>query len=314
MNLRLVLLSDVPEDFLFAHAVAKVANLPLTREFNETVTELSHSIFLVDACDELLLGNFETMMEKHKEHIEFPVHFIGSSHLHTANHLAKKTWFGNYLVRDSKNATKVGEQYGKVLKASLSPSAFGIFKFLKPTADIRHFNFTNTNQKQQVQDDIANYLLSNGFNNRCTQTIVTGVDELLMNAMFDAPIDESGRAIYELTKRNTEIPLDLKSGVTLSFGFDGESAVFGITDNFGSLHRIKLLAYLSKMQNNSPYVVKHDTAGAGIGLSNIHLSGGSLYFVSKSQEKTEVMLFFKKTSSYVDFRSQFKFIATKFYP
>jgi hypothetical protein len=309
---KLVLISDVPEDLIFAQKIAEIAGIPLTTTLSKNPKELESSVLLVDASTEAAYRKFEELMSTSLLDLTNPVHFIGSSSLHNSTYLAKKHLFGNYLVRDNKNTTIAATHYGKILKASLDYNSFGLRQFLDESK-IHTFNFNSTRQKEDVQNSVLQKLNDWGFNGRMSQIILTGLDELLMNAMFDAPVNEDGVAIYEVTPRNTTLDLKLKSAVKLSFGCDDTHVFFSVSDNFGSLHRLRLLSYLSKMQAAAPYIVKEDTAGAGIGISMIHLSGGSLFFVSKAQEKTEVFLMFKKSKSFTDFRTQFKFIATQFY-
>jgi hypothetical protein len=311
---KLLLISDVEADRVFAQSAAEIAHISLIQGLESLRSkELDHCIVLVDVSTQEAYKEFEHLIKDYILDHTQPIHFIGSTHLHRSSYLAKKALFGNYLVRDTKNPSEAGMQYGRILKASLDYSAFGVQRFLKPSTQLETLIFTNTNQKQPTEEVILDQLCRWGFTRRMSQIIATGVDELLMNAMFDAPVDENGKAIYEQASRNTEIELKLRSAVHLNYGFDGDYVVFGVTDHFGSLHRLKLLSYLSKMQDVGPYVVSEETAGAGIGISSIHLAGGSLFFVSKAQEKTEVILLFKKTSDFIEFKKQFKFIATQFY-
>jgi anti-sigma regulatory factor (Ser/Thr protein kinase) len=74
---------------------------------------------------------------------------------------------------------------------------------LKPGSKIQLVKITNSNQKNDAVDAIRGLLVSAKFQNRMATVIASAVDELLMNACFDAPIDEMGKHIYSLTPRST---------------------------------------------------------------------------------------------------------------
>ena len=142
--------------------------------------------------------------------------------------------------------------------------------------------------------------------------VANAVDELLMNAMFDACTDERGRQLYASTPRNTVLPLDGRRAVELNVGFDGPYVGIAAMDQFGSLDKEKLVEHLSKGYRNEAYKVKSSVAGAGIGLATVFRSGGSFLFACDAGQRTEVTVFFQKTDTYKEFRDQFRFICTKF--
>jgi hypothetical protein len=143
--------------------------------------------------------------------------------------------------------------------------------------------------------------------------MANAVDELLMNAMFDAPVDELGRQILASTSRASVFELKDKSEVELQIGFDGTYVGLTAVDHFGSLDKNKLLSYISKIYTSDEYKVRTAVAGAGIGLASVFRSGGSFFFASESRARTEVTVFFRRAESFREFKDQFKFISTQFY-
>ena len=143
--------------------------------------------------------------------------------------------------------------------------------------------------------------------------IANAVDELLMNAMFDAPVDDLGKPLYSNTARSSVFKLEGKGAVELHVGFDGDHLGITAVDFYGSLDKTKLLSHISKNYTQQEYKVKSNVAGAGIGLSTVFRSGGSFFFVSESRVRTEVTVIFRRADSYREFRDQFRFISTQFY-
>jgi hypothetical protein len=206
-----------------------------------------------------------------------------------------------------------GQHYGRIVRATLSGRAFGLPKLLKDGAKTQIVKLQITSQKQDAVEAIKNYLLAVKFQSRMATTIANSVDEILMNAMFDAPTDDVGRPLYSLTARTTVIKLEGKSAVEMHVGFDGEYVAISAVDLYGSLDKAKLLSHISKIYTEEEYKVRTSVAGAGIGLATVFRTGGSFFFSSESRTKTEVTVFFRRTENFREFRDQFRFLSTQFY-
>ena len=170
-----------------------------------------------------------------------------------------------------------------------------------------------SSQKQEAVEAIRTYLEAAKFNSRMATSIANAVDEILMNSIFDAPIDELGKPMYAQTPRSTVFELKGRQEVEMKVGFDGSYVAVTAVDHFGSLDKVKLMKHIAKIYTDEEYKVKTSVAGAGLGLATVFQSGGSFFFVSESRTRTEVTVFFKRTESYRDFKDQFRFISTQFY-
>ncbi len=241
------------------------------------------------------------------------IHFIGDGDLGQASYLVQSPIFGNFMIRPEKSIDEAGQHYGRVLKGSLQDRAFGVRNFLKSNAKTQTIKLHITTQKQDAVEAVRSYLVAAKFNNRMAMVIANGVDEILMNAMFDAPTDELGKALYQHTARSASIKLEGKHAVEMEVGYDGQYVAVAAIDHFGSLDKSRLLSLISKVYRDSEYKVRNQGAGAGLGLASVFQSGGSLVFVSEARVRTEVILFFKRTDNYKEFKAQFKFIGTQLY-
>lgn len=241
------------------------------------------------------------------------IHYISSEDLGRVNYLLKSPIFGHYVVRKYGDPKQAGNHYGRLVKLSLRDRAFGLSNFLGPNTKVQVVRFQKSSQKQEGVEAIKNYLISAKFKTRMATVIANAVDEVLMNAMFDAAVDELGRQLYSSTSRATDLPLEGKSSVEMHVGFDGAYVAISVIDHFGSLDKQKLLAHISKRYTDEEYKVRTTVAGAGIGLATVFRSGGNFLFASDSKERTEVTVFFKRTDSFREFKEQFRFLSTQFY-
>jgi hypothetical protein len=68
-------------------------------------------------------------------------------------------------------------------------------------------------------------------------------DEMLENAMYDAPQHEDGSKIY---RKGEERAIPLREGIAFRFGFDGEILAMEVSDGWGSLSPDMVLRYLAR--------------------------------------------------------------------
>ena len=209
--------------------------------------------------------------------------------------------FGHFVLRHYGTPKAAGQHYARVVKATCAQRAFGVKGLLKDGAKVQVVKLQASTQKQEAVEAIKNYLLAVKFQSRMAALIANSVDELLMNAMFDAPIDEIGKPLYSSTARSTLIKLEDRHAVEMHVGFDGDYIAISAVDLFGSLDKVKLLKHISKIYTEEEYRVRTAVAGAGIGLATVFRSGGSFFFVSENRVRTEVTVFFRRTENFREF-------------
>lgn len=323
MKKNLVLFSRIPDDARFAEAVAKSCDMTFVaastiEKLTELLSQEQAAILLVDTSSEKLYRDFEKAIEEtvglFSDKLNAnAIHFMSGEALENVQYLVESPLFGHFILRNYEDPVAAGEHYGRIVRATQSQRAFGLSQLLSADAKIQTVRLTETRLKQEAVEAVKTYLVAAKFQTRMATIIANAVDELLMNAMFDAPIDELGKQTLAQTSRSTHIKLEGKSLVEMEVGYDGQYAAITAIDHFGSLDKNKLLSHVSKIYTNEEYKVKTQVAGAGIGLATVFRSGGSFFFVSENRVRTEVTVFFKRTDSFREFKDQFRFLSTQFY-
>lgn len=323
MSKKLLLISTRTEDQYFAESCAKTAGLVLVVEpdVKRAAAHLAEGevagIF-ADApnaetarhIEQAIADSVGLYSEKISGNI---MHWIGTPELNEVSFLYQSPIFGNFICRNYQDPEVAGRRYGIVLRAAQADRAFGLANILAEGTKVQVIRFNISTQKQQGVEAVKNFLLAIKFKTRMAVVVANAVDELLMNAIFDAPVDATGKPVYAQTTRDTELELQGKHQVELHVGYDGEYIAITAVDLFGSLDKVKLFTHISKRYAEEEYKVRASYAGAGIGLATVFRSGGSFLFVSEGGVKTEVTVFFKRTDNYRDFKDQFRFISTQFY-
>jgi hypothetical protein len=323
LSKSLLLISALSEDHVFAVEVAINAGLSLLHantpsEGAEIIDREEPSVILCDTSTKEQLDELEKAIQDtvgiFSDKINAnAIHFLSSDQLGKVQHLVQSPLFGHFVLRNYGNPKEAGAHYGRIVRATLAERAFGIQNLLQARAKIQLIKLASTTQKQDAVEAIKNYLLAAKFQSRMATVIANAVDELLMNAMFDAPVDDIGRTLYGSISRTTALKLEGQSTVEMHVGYDGEYVAISVVDFFGSLDKVRLLSHISKIYTEEEYKVRSSVAGAGIGLATVFRSGGSFFFVSESRVRTEVTVFFKRTDNFREFKDQFRFLSTQFY-
>lgn len=323
MSKTLLLISSRPDDAAFASHVAQAAGLTLRtvaspKEGAQIIASEGVAVTLADTGSELQYRALEDAIQEtiglFSDKINAnAIHFLSGEQLENVKYLIQSPLFGHFVFRNYGDPAISGNHYGHIVKATLNDRAFGLNQLFKEGTKVQVIRILSSNQKQDAVEAVRSYLLAAKFKSRMATVIANSVDELLMNATFDAPVDELGRQLYVATPRNTVMKLEGKQAVEMMVAFD--SCYVGITavDHYGSLDKNKLLNHISKIYTEEEYKVKTSVAGAGIGLATVFRSGGSFFFVSESHSRTEVTVFFRRTDSFREFKDQFRFLCTQFY-
>ena len=109
--------------------------------------------------------------------------------------------------------------------------------------------------------------------------------ELIMNAIYDAPIDASGRPKYA-GDRKASITLDAAERPMLRAGTDGSRLVLQVTDPFGRLERRHVVESLARGLAGGEMDQTH--GGAGLGMMVCHNASSAMFFDVVHGKHTEV--------------------------
>jgi hypothetical protein len=125
--------------------------------------------------------------------------------------------------------------------------------------------------------------------------------ELVMNAMYDAPVDAQGRPKYA-ANRKAELRLEDKERPSVWLGTDGSRLVLQVADRFGRLQRNHVVDGLARGLAGGEMDQSH--GGAGLGMMMCHNSAAMLVFDVRRGARTEVTAVFELDLNLREFRTQ----------
>jgi len=122
------------------------------------------------------------------------------------------------------------------------------------------------------------------------------VDEMLMNALFDAPLDAQGKSIFAGVPTRKRIQLRTDQTVAVSYACDGQRFAVAVRDAFGALERDTLVRHLRKALHASQ-AVDRKAGGAGLGLYLMATAARALWFDVVPGVSTEAVCMFELGAS-----------------
>jgi DNA-binding response OmpR family regulator len=160
---------------------------------------------------------------------------------------------------------------------------FGADKYLLWGTELHVHTITRASQRSMLVAQLAEEVRTRGQSARVASMAMLVADELISNAVHNAPVDASGVHFRRDTPRDVEIELAPHETVQLRWGCDARYLAIEVTDQFGSLDRETILRSLA---TNS---IRESGGGAGMGVALCYRSCDHLVFNSSPGNRTEII-------------------------
>lgn len=323
--MKLLLLSSEQKDIETFEMASDMIEHPFTAVSSpeDLCTELDdnpNSIIVVDANTYKKYYHFEKILSEKIGLLNNSVGsnnviFLSDNELYHSPYIASSELLGTFMPRKYSHAdlTHIVRALRAIEKTRQPSQDFKIGRFFNRDTKVQNLKLTKSSQKTAVIESLKVNLYEAGFKMRVASVIASAFDEIVINAFFDAPVDEMGRYIYLKTPRSTLIEMDEQHPVEIEIAFDGDTIGISVLDHFGSLNKRKMHGDISKSYTEDEYKMKTHVAGAGLGLAQVYRNGGGLIFECEQGAATCVTLFYKKTDSFKQFKDQFHFMSSLIY-
>jgi hypothetical protein len=118
--------------------------------------------------------------------------------------------------------------------------------------------------------------------------IEVATEELLLNAIYDAPRDPTGKPTHSGLDRRTPVKLGSDQQVKLTYGCDGRNFVVSVADRFGALTRPAIVQSVVKLLDPRGARPAPGVSGAGLGLMLVYSAANQLVAHAVAGRFTEV--------------------------
>ncbi|HEY4176794.1 MAG TPA: hypothetical protein VGM90_08185 [Kofleriaceae bacterium] len=160
---------------------------------------------------------------------------------------------------------------------------FGAEKYLLWGTDLQETIIARASQRAELVADLSATLKQRGQSARVASMAMLVADELISNAVHNAPRDASGVFYRRDLARDQELELDERHRVRYRWGCDARYLAIEVTDPFGSLDRDTILGALGKSE------VRETGEGAGMGIALAYRSCDHLVFNIAPGKRTEII-------------------------
>jgi hypothetical protein len=311
MPSQVLVISKRKEDIAFAQAIAS----NLGAQFNKALNKDETRRLLVTFPASLVFWDGESEFQYDGVMESIPkyarpqrVFAITDKNLYVYPHLYKSPVYGHYLHRRYQGAAI--DIYTRLAQLALeNDMPFGVARYLPAESAVRQIILKRSSQKSAAVDAIQGALTKQGVQGRLAALVAQAADELVLNALYDAP-SVGGKRVRYKESRNADFELTENDQVTVEFGQCSGYLAVGVGDKFGTLLRRNMLDSLRKhLEKEGADSTKVKVEESGLGLHGIVRSGVSLVYVNKPRDRTQMILIFPRVENYKDFRTSFRFLS-----
>lgn len=150
----------------------------------------------------------------------------------------------------------------------------------------------DSRQRHDLKDQMMSAIKNLGVRASVADRMYTVAEELLMNAIYDAPVGADGQAIYNHMSRKEEVKLDSAHQSNFTFIVGEKLAGVSVEDPFGALPTDLIVKYLKSCYEGKAGSLNAQKGGAGRGLHQIIENSDVTIFNVSPQCKTEVIYLF----------------------
>ncbi len=228
------------------------------------------------------LANFETRWPRTK----MVLHSIEPSEDYLPL-LATRPWLRNIIAKndDPLEPDELIITAEKLLRQDL----FGLQKYLLWGVEPYRVEIRDSRLKQDYIQEVATYAQALGCNERVIELVETVADELITNAIYNAPRNDHGEPKYARLSRREPVELAEHEVGHLEFACDGDYIAIAQVDPFGALTQETVVSYLNRCLVKGPEQLSDASGGAGIGLYRVFQSLSKFIINVDPGKRTEVI-------------------------
>lgn len=183
------------------------------------------------------------------------------------------------------------QQLASLASRILVDDLFGLDKLISPETVIHGHVVAEFRDKVTCLAKVADFVEHSGIPARYRDPIQQCCDELLMNALYDAPVDANGTHLFAHVSPRLRMTQRTAQTVAVQYAYDGRRFAISVRDSFGTLQREVLLRYLHKCLHTD-HQLDRKAGGAGVGLYLVLNSASTVYFHVLPKIATEAVCIF----------------------
>ena len=142
---------------------------------------------------------------------------------------------------------------------------FGIEKYIPEGTEVHLTRLRDYQGRSRAIDEVLAHAEQVGVRSKVRSQIGQVCEELLMNALYDAPVDEDGNLLFGEVELKDRLGQLSPRPVSIRYAATETGFAVSVRDRFGRLDKETILRYLDKCLH-SPTQIDRKVYGAGLGL------------------------------------------------
>jgi len=183
---------------------------------------------------------------------------------------------------------------------------FGVDKYLCYGVTPTTYEVRSSRDKPYLLEALAHFASGLDINRRLISVANSVADELIMNAVYNAPVRADGTRPYAKLPRTEVVDLAPHESAYFTFACDGRQMVIAMRDRFGSLTADKVRNYLYRCFSMGSDQIEAKEGGAGMGLYFIVEALNKIIINISPGRGTEVIGIIDVSGSYRDYAERSK--------
>ena len=306
MSTRFILISQKKEDLDFFTKISVKMNcelhvFPLRDQLYDLLQDRQTIVIMDIDSPDLIPSVQETISNCLPPHRVFA---IISSTVVDLPMTSRTATIGHYFFR--KYDAFAFNWIPKVIAHVFEKDPLDLQSYLDPGVKAGKIILKEATSRATTLEGVRKILLKKSIHERCVEAIVQALDELLMNAIYDAPIDKKERTYRKALARDTAFPLVEKEEVEVNVILNEQMILLSVRDQFGSFSKNAAMKLIQKDYTNTQYKADAFTQSAGLGLHGIIGSGFGLMLNVQPHIGTHAVLAFPLFKNFKSLRTSFR--------
>ncbi len=174
----------------------------------------------------------------------------------------------------------------------LHGQVFGLQKYFPWGVTIYNMDIESYEEKLRALDVLNSYAELAGARGAVRDRMALVAEELIINGMYHAPVDENGKPKYRHLPRKEMSKLTFDRPVKVTCASNGQHFAVAVRDSYGSLDKPTIVKFLAKAAEAKLTPEQQRDQGAGLGLVTALKSASKLVFNIAPDTGTEVIALF----------------------
>lgn len=146
-------------------------------------------------------------------------------------------------------------------------------------------DFYDSRDKEKIKDSLSTFFSAIPAVRFASDLVLQVADEMITNAMFNAPLMSDGRRPFAAAERDRWVVLPADKKVRMFTCYTESRIIIGCEDSYGSLDRESVLQRWIKIYDDKAQVDPGET-GSGLGMKLMIDNAANFYLYSEKQKKT----------------------------